>query len=604
MFSEWKKILFVAIMALLLTAIITPPTQAVWHVFLDEHFDKDQQNQNLRWPWLTDLRVGLRWHWNPRPPHFRAEAVPTDYSWGIQDYIYNSRVTPRHELHQALWCAYTNRTIVNEPHWPADDDYMPLQNAWVWWGPVSLENAVSANVSFWVYIDLSSYPHDSLSCVAVDDPELLTLEGDDFFETVPVGKSFSHRISNDWLWQSFYLDSLYVAGGEEPVSVLGSEEVYIAFVWHSGRYVLNDGDKGAFVDDVIFAWDDGLFDIVPTYYWMGYRVNEDQIDWSREAPGRGEEVSFKVDYKVIGVGDSPEFDIQLLHNDTLMYSETVTQLGSEDSTYTITADTVWTAYYGYHQFRWELDIPVREGGNVEEGNENNNVKTWEFSIEYNPAPGFDIEDVAETDTVIVNGEDPINIAWTIADTLNDFYFNVYLYWTEDTTGLADDPEVYLNYGYVGRAMNQERGDGSFAWDADHYLEELADNQFVYIVGFATDGYPGNHTITVAPDRYAYHITSAVDFADKVQPSSFDLNTAYPNPFNSDLRVEFTLGQTDHASLAAFDMAGRQIATLFDGIGNAGVHQVTWQPQDMPAGVYLLRLESAGKSALQKVVYMP
>jgi len=48
------------------------------------------------------------------------------------------------------------------------------------------------------------------------------------------------------------------------------------------------------------------------------------------------------------------------------------------------------------------------------------------------------------------------------------------------------------------------------------------------------------------------------------------------------------------------MAGRQVSTLFNGLAGAGVHQVTWQPQNMPAGVYLLRLEAASRSAISKV----
>jgi hypothetical protein len=64
------------------------------------------------------------------------------------DYIYNSLVWRHEAKTQSLWCAYTNQADVQNPRWPADDDYMDNQYAWVWWGPIDLRRAVSAAVVF------------------------------------------------------------------------------------------------------------------------------------------------------------------------------------------------------------------------------------------------------------------------------------------------------------------------------------------------------------------------------------------------------------------------------------------------------------------------
>ena len=62
------------------------------HVALDESFNHNQQNQNLLWPWFTDLRNGIRWHYNAMNLHFRAEPESTPVSWGVQDFIFNRNV--------------------------------------------------------------------------------------------------------------------------------------------------------------------------------------------------------------------------------------------------------------------------------------------------------------------------------------------------------------------------------------------------------------------------------------------------------------------------------------------------------------------------------
>jgi len=602
--------------ALIITGLTVNPVQAVWHTFLDEHFNKDQQNQNLRWPWFTDLRNGIRWHWNPWTAYFRAEnppPPPTDYCWGIQDYIYCTRVLPNDDIQQSLWCAYTNRGDVNNPRWPEDEDYMNLQNAWVWWGPVDLSNAVSAAVSFWMYLDLDHYARDSMSCVAVNDYGLLRLEGEDFFNNVPVGKSYATSVGRDWSWRAFYLDSLIVAG-EDTVSMLGEEEVYIAFVWHSDRYEV--AGKGAFVDDVVFSWDDGLFDLVPIESVFGYPINEDSTDWNDTWPDEDDEVRFRMTYKAIGVGETPEFNISLYLDDfnetrpdsCLMYSESFVVQGSDTTKHVIIADTVWAVTTGEHLLRWEIDTPVDEGGSVEEGNEDNNVSDIEFDVIFNPAPVFNVLTPADS-LIVLTGQQDAVIEWTLQDTLEDEEFRVFIYWTDDTTGLAGNPEIiWDNYGFIGRNFDAVRGEGSLVWAAggDYgYAATLDSGQVFQIVGIATDNFPDNYTISVSPGWFGYFpIPDGLAESELDMPQKFGLMQAYPNPFNSSINIQYSLLTQENISLRLYDMRGRILQTLYEGSNSSGNHSLLWQPQGISAGVYILKLYNGNNTDLMKVIYMP
>ena len=121
---------------LLFFGLFSNTTYAVWQNVLSEDFNKDQQNDNLRWPWRTDHRNEIDWHWNPESPHFRAEGDErSNYCWGLQDFLYNRNVTRAADNQQAIWCASTNRSDTNNPRDPEEDQYMNGQNAWVWWGP-------------------------------------------------------------------------------------------------------------------------------------------------------------------------------------------------------------------------------------------------------------------------------------------------------------------------------------------------------------------------------------------------------------------------------------------------------------------------------------
>lgn len=71
----------------------------------------------------------------------------------------------------------------------------------------------------------------------------------------------------------------------------------------------------------------------------------------------------------------------------------------------------------------------------------------------------------------------------------------------------------------------------------------------------------------------------------------------PNPFNPSTTVWFDLPRSGELSVTVYDLRGRIVRLLHDGVLEAGRHQVEWDGRDQAgvasaAGVYLLRLETA------------
>jgi len=86
-----------------------------------------------------------------------------------------------------------------------------------------------------------------------------------------------------------------------------------------------------------------------------------------------------------------------------------------------------------------------------------------------------------------------------------------------------------------------------------------------------------------------------------QPALFNLGANYPNPFNPTTTISFSMEETEVATLAVHDLAGRRLATLVDGLVERGAHEVSFDASALPSGVYFYSLESAGQSQTRKMV---
>jgi hypothetical protein len=70
----------------------------------------------------------------------------------------------------------------------------------------------------------------------------------------------------------------------------------------------------------------------------------------------------------------------------------------------------------------------------------------------------------------------------------------------------------------------------------------------------------------------------------------EMSAAYPNPFNPSTSIAFSLKDDSRVRLTVFDVLGREVARLLDGVRSAGQHSVVWNAQSVTSGVYFARLE--------------
>ena len=85
--------------------------------------------------------------------------------------------------------------------------------------------------------------------------------------------------------------------------------------------------------------------------------------------------------------------------------------------------------------------------------------------------------------------------------------------------------------------------------------------------------------------------------------SFKLETPYPNPFNPTTMIQYMLESNGTAKIQIFDVNGRLIETLVDGIIQAGTHDIQWNAGQQPSGVYFVKLTHGNKIKTQKIMLL-
>lgn len=84
------------------------------------------------------------------------------------------------------------------------------------------------------------------------------------------------------------------------------------------------------------------------------------------------------------------------------------------------------------------------------------------------------------------------------------------------------------------------------------------------------------------------------------PTEFALEQNYPNPFNPSTQIRFALPVDSKVRLTVYDMLGREVAVLVDGVRPAGRHAVTLDASRQASGIYLYRLEAGTTTFTRKM----
>ncbi len=174
----------------------------------------------------------------------------------------------------------------------------------------------------------------------------------------------------------------------------------------------------------------------------------------------------------------------------------------------------------------------------------------------------------------------------------------------DGAGNYQDPDVV-------EPVNGGGGVQCFSYDADSGAGVWAEygTTKVLTLGF------GFESINDVTDRNLLmqnvlawlHPSSAVDSGSDL-PSVTVLNQNAPNPFNPQTKISFVLDSQEHVQLNVYDLTGRLVRTLVDGVREAGENNVIWDGRNtagdqVASGTYIYRLINADQIESRKMTLL-
>ena len=173
------------------------------------------------------------------------------------------------------------------------------------------------------------------------------------------------------------------------------------------------------------------------------------------------------------------------------------------------------------------------------------------------------------------------------------------------------PEVGTQFGlaYMNHDNDTDTGEGSIEWAAvlrdavwidptlHGTVEFLADHKLKYTPDNLRE--PANTNPN--PEMYIPTATGVSQGSGVLE--DFSLIQNYPNPFNPKTTIRFSVAESRHILLKVYDVRGRIVASLVDGIIPAGAHEAVFDASTLPSGMYFYRIVAGHFSAVRKMTLL-
>jgi len=89
----------------------------------------------------------------------------------------------------------------------------------------------------------------------------------------------------------------------------------------------------------------------------------------------------------------------------------------------------------------------------------------------------------------------------------------------------------------------------------------------------------------------------------IMPYDYMISAIYPNPFNSTVRINFTVPEITSVSIKLFDISGSMVEEITNGVHDSGRHSAIWDASGVTSGIYFAQLDAEGFSQIAKLILM-
>ena len=145
------------------------------------------------------------------------------------------------------------------------------------------------------------------------------------------------------------------------------------------------------------------------------------------------------------------------------------------------------------------------------------------------------------------------------------------------------------------------GTGIWAGESDGSLDGVL--EFDSIQLSYTPGQPTTGIYYIDELRVVSKDFLALDETDLGRPQDYALLPNYPNPFNPWTNIPFTLAQNANVEIKIYDLNGKEMADLYSGTLDAGLHVTRWNASKMSSGVYLVKMTANDILITRKIIVL-
>jgi hypothetical protein len=158
-----------------------------------------------------------------------------------------------------------------------------------------------------------------------------------------------------------------------------------------------------------------------------------------------------------------------------------------------------------------------------------------------------------------------------------------------------DPGDSITYNFYISPNENLTGQGTYAvsYVADTTLMMTFQNDAHFYWGVYAEDRQRNRTRCDEVFKINLEITDVVTQGGN-RPESLILYPNYPNPFNPETTIRYDVPETAEVQIQIYDVLGRQIRLLFDGVSLPGTYEIMWDGRDelglpVSTGIYFIRL---------------
>ncbi len=93
------------------------------------------------------------------------------------------------------------------------------------------------------------------------------------------------------------------------------------------------------------------------------------------------------------------------------------------------------------------------------------------------------------------------------------------------------------------------------------------------------------------------------FGEINTPLDYNLEQNYPNPFNPSTVIKYSIPQDGMVTLNVFNLLGEKVASLVNGLQQAGRYEVNFDASKLSSGIYLYTINAGSFNSVKKMVLM-